>query len=158
MGGSVRTGYLPAGALAPTPPGSEYNIAMDPDAAAKVFASGVPLYVMPLDSTQLKLDETKRAVIFTSSTALTDALTLLYQLWSVGTGQQTPTLFDVVTVAYVLNPNICPVIPMHLQVDSDGRTRETQGNPNSFVCLRSDDHAFFDLVLGRLTNDTQAQQ
>ncbi len=41
---------------------------------------------MPLDSTQLKFDEVKRAYLFRQATPLTDALTLLYHEW----GQQTP--------------------------------------------------------------------
>ena len=57
MGGSVRRGYGDLGYAPDHGPNAEYNIAMDIPAAQAVFTSGVPLYVMPLDSTQLKLDE-----------------------------------------------------------------------------------------------------
>lgn len=43
-----------------------------------MFASGVSLYVMPLDSTQIKLQELERGRIFSNGSALTDALTVLY--------------------------------------------------------------------------------
>jgi len=87
--------------------------------------------MMPLDATQLKLDEVKRAVLFQAGTPLTDALTLLYHQW----GQETPTLFDVMAVAYILNPGLCPVTPMHISVDDQGFTRAGSGNPNAQVCL-----------------------
>ena len=61
MGGSVRRGYGDMGYTAPVPPMPEWNILNDVASAQKLFAAGVPLYVMPLDSTQLKLDEVKRA-------------------------------------------------------------------------------------------------
>ena len=57
MGGSIHLGYGDLGYALPKGPDVEYNIAMDPAAAQKVFYSGVDLYGMPLDSTQLKLDE-----------------------------------------------------------------------------------------------------
>jgi purine nucleosidase len=82
MGGSIRRGYGDVGYAPDHGPDAEYNIAMDPPAAKAVFNSGVPLYVMPLDSTQIPLDEEKRGLLFTRGTNLTDALTLLYEQWS----------------------------------------------------------------------------
>ncbi len=64
MGGSVRRGYGDLGYTAPVPPMPEWNILNDVGSAQKLFAVGVPLYVMPLDSTQLKMDEVKRAFLF----------------------------------------------------------------------------------------------
>jgi purine nucleosidase len=101
---------------------------------------------MPLDATQLKLDEVKRAFLFSQGTPLTDALTLLYHEW----GQQTPTLFDVMAVAYVLEPQLCPVQPLHIEIDKDGSTRPTDGAPNASACLNSDSERFFHFLLPRL--------
>jgi len=106
----------------------------------------VPLYVMPLDSTLLRMEETKRAYLFRQGTPLTDALTLLYHEW----GQETPTLFDPVTIAFILNPKICPVEPMHIRVDDKGFTRREAGEPNAQVCMKSDEEAFFRLLIGRI--------
>jgi len=106
------------------------------------FRFGVPIFMMPLDSTQLKLDEVKRPLIFQAGTPLTDALTLLYHQW----GQQTPTLFDVMTVAYILNPKLCPVTPMHISVDDQGLHPSNPGTPNAQVCLDSDPEAFFRFI------------
>ncbi|MBV9888951.1 MAG: nucleoside hydrolase, partial [Acidobacteria bacterium] len=98
MGGSIRKGYGDLGYAPDHGPQPEYNIYSDVPAAQKLFASGVPIYMMPLDSTQLKLDEVMREFLFKQGTPLTDALSTLYYQW----GQQTPTLFDVMAVAYVL--------------------------------------------------------
>jgi len=147
MGGSIECGYSELWFCPERGPDAEWNIINDIPSAKKLFLSGVPLYVMPLDSTQLKLDETKRAFLFKQGTPLTDALTLLYHEW----GQQTPTLFDPVTVAYILNPKICPVRPMHIRVDDKGFTRKESGAPIAQVCMRSDADAFFRLQIGRLT-------
>ncbi len=150
MGGSVRRGYDDLGYLPTRGPEAEYNIAMDVDAAKKVFGSGVPLYVMPLDSTQLKLDETKRELLFTQSTDLTDAIALLYLQWSRETKNQTPTMFDAVAVAYAIDPTVCPVEPLRLRIDDKGYTREEPGTANTFVCLRSDSDNFFGFFMPRL--------
>lgn len=146
MGGSIYRGYGDMGYFPPHGPQAEWNIVNDIPSAQKLFASGVALYVMPLDSTQLKLDEVKRSILFQSGTPLTDALTLLYHQW----GLETPTLFDVMTLAYILNPKLCPVQPMHIRVDDKGFTRPEPGTPNAMVCLDSDAEAFFRLYIGRV--------
>ncbi len=64
MGGSVERGYDDLGYAPPHGPDAEWNIANDIRSAQKLFLSGVPIFMMPLDSTQLKLDEVKRAFLF----------------------------------------------------------------------------------------------
>ena len=146
MGGSIKRGYGDLGFGSPTPPQPEWNILNDIPSAQKLFAAGVELFVMPLDSTQLKMDEVKRAFLFSQGTAITDALTLLYHQW----GQETPTLFDPMTIAFLVNPSLCPVEPMHIRVDAQGFTRPDPGPPNAQVCLESNPDAFFRFYLGRI--------
>jgi inosine-uridine nucleoside N-ribohydrolase len=146
MGGSIRKGYGDLGYTPPVPPMPEWNILNDVASAQKLFAAGVPLFVMPLDSTQLKMDEVKRAFLFSQGTAVTDQLTILYQLW----GQETPTLFDPMTVAFVLKPELCPVQGMHIRVDEKGYTREEPGAANAEVCLDSNAEDFFRFYLKRV--------
>lgn len=146
MGGSVRKGYGDYGYNEPVAPMPEWNILNDVAAAQKLFSSGVPLFVMPLDSTQLKLDEVKRAFLFTRGTVFTDQLAILYHLWA----QETPTLFDPMAVAFALKPELCPVTPLHIRVDEKGSTREEPGTPNSQVCLQSNPEDFFQFYLRRV--------
>ena len=147
MGGSIERGYGDLGYSKPHGPDAEWNIKNDIPSAHKLFASGVPILMMPLDSTQLKLDEVKRAFLFQAGTPITDALTLLYHEW----GQETPTLFDPMTIAYILNPSLCPVKPLHIEVDDKGFTRPGPGAPNAQVCLDSDPEAFFRFYIPRVS-------
>ena len=151
MGGSIRRGYGDLGYTAPVLPMPEWNILNDVASAQKLFASGVPLFVMPLDSTQLKLDEVKRAFLFSQGTAVTDQLAVLYHLW----GQETPTLFDPMTLAFVLKPELCPVTGMHIRVDEKGMTREEPGVANAQVCLDSNSEDFFRFYLRRVAGGAQ---
>ena len=146
MGGSIERRYGDLGYAPSRGPEPEWNIVNDIPSAQKLFASGVPIYLMPLDSTQMKLDEVKRAILFQAGTPLTDALTVLYHEW----GQETPTLFDVMTMVYLLNPEICPVKSMHIRVDDKGFTRVESGSPNAQVCLNSDSDAFFRFYMRRM--------
>ena len=146
MGGSIKKGYGDLGYNPPHGPDAEWNIVNDILSAQKLFASGVPLFLMPLDATQLKLDEVKRAFLFSQGTALTDALTLLYHQWQ----QETPTLYDPMTVAFAVNPALCPVEPLRIRVDEKGFTRSESGSPNAQVCLESDPEAFFRFYLHRV--------
>jgi len=147
MGGSIARRYGDLGYAPDHGPEPEWNIKSDVPSAQKLFASGVPIFMMPLDSTQLRLDEVKRAILFQTGTPLTDALTLLYHEW----GQQTPTLFDAMTIAYILNPNLCPTKPLHISVDEKGYTRPGPGAANAEVCLDSDPEKFFRFYIPRLS-------
>lgn len=140
MGGSVYKGYSGG---APDP---EWNILCDTAAAQKVLASGVPLYVMPLDSTILKLDVPDVRKLFDYGSPLTKQIEELYRDW----GQTIPTLFDPMAVGYAANPELCPTTPLHLSVDDKGFTRPGPGEPNAQVCLKANAEAFYPFVLQRL--------
>ncbi|MGA2652590.1 MAG: nucleoside hydrolase [Terracidiphilus sp.] len=159
MGGSIHRGYdnilnsnLPAAMRTPS---SEWNINRDPAGARALLASGVPVFMMPLDSTQIHLQAPEREKIFSHGSELTDQLTLLYHQWSAGSEghPDTPTLFDPVAVAYAIRPDLCPATPMRLEVDDKGFTRPVDGSPNAQVCLKSDEKGFLELLLGRITSD-----
>jgi purine nucleosidase len=156
MGGSIRRGYGDFGLDASRGPEAEYNIAMDPTAAQKLLRSGVPIYMMPLDSTQLKFDEVKRTMLTTVSTPLTDSLQVLTAEWQRVARQTTPTMFDAVAAAYAVKPELCPVTPLHIEVDGSGFTRESKGAPNVNVCLTSDSDQFFQFLMPRLLEQNLA--
>ena len=59
----------------------------------------------PLDVTaMLKLDAAARSRIFNQNTPVTNSLAALYHLWN----RETPTLFDPMAVALVLDPSSLP--------------------------------------------------
>jgi purine nucleosidase len=132
-------------------PIAEYNIAMDPEAAQKLFASGVALYMMPLDSTQnLRMDEAERKALFAKKTPLTNALEQLYEEWAADTKSATPTLFDVMAVVYAIQSGLCPTEKMKITLDAKGIMQVGSGKPNANACLHSDPAAFFRFVMPRL--------
>jgi len=151
MGGSVYRGYDDE-ASTNRPPDAEWNIARDPAGAQALLASGVPIFMMPLDSTQIHLEEPQRDVIFGFGSPLTDQLTLLYHEWKTNASNRsaTPTLYDPVAAAYAVRPELCPATPIRLQVDEKGFTRPVEGAPNADVCLKSDTGAFLQFLTGRL--------
>lgn len=155
MGGSVYRGYdnRKAG-NAHTPPSPEWNILCDPAGAKALFASGVPVYVMPLDSTQIRLELPALGQVLAHGSALTDQLALLYHQWTGATEWHWPTLYDPVAVTYAFRPDLCPAKPLRLEVDEKGFTRPVSGEPNAQVCLQSDEKGFLDLLVSRITGDS----
>lgn len=152
MGGSIERGYDGKnGERRPAEP--EWNILNDPAGLRALLASGVPLFMMPLDSTQIHLGEAEREKIFAYGSPLTDQLTLLYHQWMANSEfhSATPTLFDPVAVSYTFRPDLCPAHPMRIEVDDKGFTRRVSGEPNAQVCLQSDERQFLALLSARLT-------
>jgi inosine-uridine nucleoside N-ribohydrolase len=154
MGGSIYRGYDGHNGER-RPPDAEWNISRDPAGLKALLASGVPVFMMPLDSTQVHLETKEREAIFSHGSSLTDQLTLLYHQWMAGSDGHpvTPTLFDPVAVAYAVRPELCPATPMRLEVDDQGYTRPVEGSPNAQVCLESDASGFLKLLLDRINAD-----
>jgi inosine-uridine nucleoside N-ribohydrolase len=143
MGGSVARGYAPD-----SKPEVEWNIKSNPEAAQTVFSSGVPLMMAPLDATaMLQLDAAGRRRVFTHRTPLTNALAILYHLW----GNETPTLFDPMAVAMLIDPSMCKSQRLAIQVDARGFTRVGEGKPaNVTVGMHTDPKKFFEFYLSRV--------
>ncbi len=154
MGGSIYRGYDSREGTH-RPPDAEWNVSRDPAGLRALLASGVPVFMMPLDSTQIHLEEEEREKIFAFGSPLTDQLTLLYHQWKAGTQGHplAPTLFDPVAVAYAIRPDLCPATPMRLEVDDKGFTRPVDGPPNVQVCLKSDEKGFMELLPGRILGE-----
>jgi purine nucleosidase len=143
MGGSVARGYGPD-----SKPEAEWNIKSNPEAAQTVFSSGVPLLMAPLDVTgMLQLDAGGRRRVFTHLTPLTNALTILYHLW----GSETPTLFDPMAVAMLIDSSMCETQQLAIQVDAQGFTRVVEGKTaNATVGMHTDAKKFFEFYLSRV--------
>lgn len=143
MGGSVRKGY-DGGA-----PSAEWNIVNNIPAARKLFASGVPISMMPLDSTQIRLGPARDRILDQPDKLSVDLTEVTRE-----SKRPDPVLFDPVTVAALVDAGICPTQPMHIEVDDEGFTLQTPGKPNVNVCLTSDQAAFLRLLTERLTAKT----
>jgi purine nucleosidase len=146
MGGSIARGYDddPGGSAKPA---AEWNIRCDPADARRLLASGVPMYMMPLDSTQVPLAPALSARILARPTGLSHALAELVR----EAKKPKPILYDPVAMAFADDPAVCPTQPMHLEVDDKGFTRRTSGAPNANVCLKANEPLFLKLFEQRLT-------
>ena len=143
MGGSVERGYAPD-----SKPEPEWNVKSNPQAAQIVISSGVPILMAPLDVTaMLQLDAAGRRRVFTQLTPMTNALAILYYLW----GKETPTLFDPMAVAMLIDPGLCQMEQRSIVVDAQGFTRVAEGKrANVTVGLYTDPGNFFEFYLGRV--------
>jgi inosine-uridine nucleoside N-ribohydrolase len=151
MGGSVYEGYEDhQTGQRGRPVSVEWNIRCDPAAARAVFDSGVPVFVMPLDSTQIHLSADELRGVLAYGSPVTDQIALLYQQWTGRKQWNSPTLYDPVAVTYAIRPALCPTTPLRLEVDAEGYTRPVEGKPNVQVCLKADEPGFRAFLLGRL--------
>jgi purine nucleosidase len=143
MGGSIARGYEPGSNA-----DAEWNINSNPIAAQIVFSSGIPIIMAPLDVTaMLNLGAASRSRIFSSGTPIATSLAALYHLWN----RETPTLFDPMAVALLINPGICQTKDLAIEVDDQGYTRVVEGKPaNATVGLHTDPEKFFAFYLARV--------
>ena len=142
MGGGVYTGY--ARSLEPVP---EYNIRADVSAAQKVFESGAPIVMAGLEATAvLQLERHRQERIARCGLPFTRALTELLEVWP----NETPTLFDPMAVALVVDETLCDPEPACVRVNDDGLTVLCDGDANSRLALRPSVDRFFSLYAGKL--------
>jgi inosine-uridine nucleoside N-ribohydrolase len=127
MGGSVRLGYS-----GKAPPEPEWNIKLDVAAAKKVFESGIPLTVVPLDATALaKVPPEQQQKLFAAGRPLPWQVANLLELWN----QPVPTLFDPVAVSALLRPEDFEFQEMQLTMNDQGLMATGTGRPNVRVAL-----------------------
>jgi hypothetical protein len=60
-------------------------------------------------------------------------------------------------MAYVVEPELCPVRPMRIEVSAQGYTRVSGGRANVSACLASDPARFFRFLMPRLLGAVEKQ-
>jgi purine nucleosidase/pyrimidine-specific ribonucleoside hydrolase len=156
MGGSIAEGNMT--------PAAEFNVWADPEAAQRVFHSG-------LDVTMIGLDVTHRALVTadveerlrrTGSIGVFVAeLVDFFSLYHRQTyGWDGAPIHDAVAVAQVLRPEIVETRRRNVEVELQselcrGRTvvdlwKRTDREPNADVAVGLDEQAFFDLLVERI--------
>jgi purine nucleosidase len=142
MGGAVYVGY----GNDPKPV-AEWNIKCDPVAARAVYESGVPLVMAGLEVTaMMQLDAERQKKLFAYGRPDTDALAALTNLW----GNNVPTLFDPVAVAYALGHSFGEAEQRRVVVEADGLTRIVDGTPNVTVLVKPQKEAFLNWYVATL--------
>jgi inosine-uridine nucleoside N-ribohydrolase len=156
MGGAIAEGNVT--------PAAEFNIWADPEAAARVFASG-------LDVTMVGLDVTHRALVASAHTEelrragrVGEVVAELLDFYGVFHrevyGFDGSPVHDAVAVAHVIDPTLLATAHMNVQVDLEsqlcrGRTvvdlwRRTGLEPNAHVATAIDAERFLTLLHERL--------
>ncbi len=123
---------------------AEWNIYGDPQAAREVFDSGLKIYLVPLDATNQvqvtneDIGQWRRGGKIANFAA--DIYDSLLRNW----GAQQAAIWDVMTAAIMLNPDLCVFKSLHLEVTTQqGNTSgQTVVSPdkeaNASVCLEPD--------------------
>jgi inosine-uridine nucleoside N-ribohydrolase len=158
MGGSIGVGNVT--------PAAEFNIWADPEAAARVFASG-------LDITMIGLDVTHQALMTTADAArlretgrtgkLVAELWAFYNRFHAQTyGFDGSPIHDAVALAHAFRPDLVETERRHVAIDCAselcrGRTvvdlwRRTENEPNVHVGVGVEGRAFIELLLERVSS------
>ncbi len=127
-GGSIATDYDGKKTAV-----AEWNMKTDIPAVKAVFASGVPLIVLPLDVTvPLTLNRQQCDELFAPRNMLTLQVQNLFEL----SGQGYPAkLFDVAAVAAMADEKLFTWKSLALTVDEQGKTVVGGGKPNARVAV-----------------------
>jgi inosine-uridine nucleoside N-ribohydrolase len=158
MGGSIAEGNVT--------PAAEFNIWADPEAAARVFASGLEVTMIGLDVTHKALLGPPHAERLRAAGRVGGLVSDLLDFY--GTfhretyGWDGTPIHDAVAVAHVLQPNLVETKYRNVEVELEselcrGRTvvdvwRRTDRRPNAHVSVDIDADAFLELLLGRIAS------
>jgi purine nucleosidase len=146
-------------------PAAEFNIHVDPHAAAIVFAAGIPITMMPLDVTHKALTTTRRtealrALGNRTGLAVAEMLEYFERFDEAKYGSDGGPLHDPCTIAWMLAPEIFS--GRHCNVEIETASELTMGmtvidwwqvsgrKHNALVIGDLDADAFFDLITTRL--------
>ena len=159
MGGAIAEGNMT--------PSAEFNIWVDPEAAHRVFSSG-------LDVTMVGLDVTNRAVLTAEhaadireagriGAAVAAMLDFYLGFYLAAYDHGGAPIHDAVAVAHVLHPELLKTLERHVEIDHgpglcrgrtvvDTRRRTVLPEPNARVAVDVDVEGFRKLLLERLAN------
>ena len=156
MGGSIAEGNVT--------PAAEFNIWADPEAAARVFTSGLDLTMIGLDVTHRALMRDEHAERLRAAGRTGRMVAELHDFFSrfhaETYGFDGAPIHDAVAVAYVFRPDLVETAHRHVAIDCQselcrGRTvvdlwRRTGNDPNAHVGVEIEGDAFLELLVERL--------
>lgn len=158
MGGALGTGNQT--------PSAEFNILADPEAAAVVFESGVPITMVGLDATHqaiLPADRFDEIRAFDSAvgTMVADLLEFYAKFYRNRYDIDGVVIHDALTVAGLVDPGVLETREYPVSVDTsgehtDGRTvvdvhDVTDADPNATVAVGVDTGRFFEMLFNHLS-------
>jgi len=145
MGGSIHApGYIESDWPSIHNRVAEWNIWVDAVAAKEVFASGLPLYLSPLDATNQIIWTQADARAWAASGTPEGALAGKLLQWMLDSWSAKGVyVWDLVAAINTANPALCPEVSLALDIlvapgPDQGRTVITNQPPNAAVCLDPD--------------------
>jgi inosine-uridine nucleoside N-ribohydrolase len=152
-----------------TTPAAEFNVWVDPDAARLVFAAGLrDLVLVPLDATHRALVSAAdcdrlRAAGTPAAIAAADIIAgriAAYDHLQPMTARGTAPVHDALCVAYLVDPDVVRLRPVHLDVETRGELTmgrtviDAEGHfgaePNAVMAVDADASRFVDLLVATL--------
>lgn len=158
MGGA----YFEVGNVTPT---AEFNIYVDPEAAKKVFSSGVPITVLPLDvthqvlTTKTRMDKVRNIGNRTGK-EVANLTTFFERFDKEKYGLDGAPLHDPCVIAYLLEPEIFEGRFVNVEIETESELTRgmtvadwwdvTDRNPNALFIGKVNSDRFFELLTERL--------
>jgi inosine-uridine nucleoside N-ribohydrolase len=156
MGGAIAEGNVT--------PAAEFNIWVDPEAAHRVFSSGLDVTMVGLDVTHRALLSRERAEGLRASGRTGAVVADLHRFYSrfheQTYGDPSTPVHDALAVAYLIRPALLRVERLHTAIDSSlgvgrGRTvvdrwRRLGLEPNASVAVDVNPGGFVDLLCARI--------
>ena len=156
MGGAIAEGNVT--------PAAEFNIWADPEAAARVFGSGLDVTMIGLDVTHRALMTREHAerlrAMGRTGTMVAEIFDFFHEFHRETYGYEGSPIHDAVAVAHAMGTGLVETVERHVAVDCAselcrGRTvvdlwRRTGNEPNAHVGVDIDGAAFMELLLERL--------
>ena len=158
MGGAIAEGNVT--------PAAEFNIWADPEAAQRVFSSGLDVTMIGLDVTHKALLMPERVEELRSAGRVGSVAAELFDFYhrfhAQIYGLEGSPIHDALAVAQVLRPELVETLERNVEIDCDselcrGRTvvdlwRRTGREPNAHVGVGVDADGFIDLLVERISS------
>src|SRR5262249_58270541 len=156
MGGAIAEGSVP--------PAAEFNIWADPEAAARVFTSGIDVTMIGLDVTHKALfrpaDSERLATTGRTGTLVAELFAFYQRFHSEQYGWDGSPVHDAVAVAHVIRADLVQTAERGVVVDTGGELSRGRTyvdlwgragwEPNAHVAVDIDAQGFVDFLVERL--------
>ena len=163
ISGRIRELVLMGGAsyaLGNMTPAAEFNIHADPQAAAIVFGSGVPITMVPLDLTHQVLSTPERIARVRAAAGQSCAAAALLMMPPADSRRHTVALHDPCVIAWLIAPELFEGAAVNVAIETESRLtlgmtvvdwRGVSGlAPNARVLQKIDADGFYALLAERL--------